>query len=154
MSKNKVSITTLGCRLNQAESAQLAELLSKNAFEVVPADEAAWFSIVKGEEREYKLPHGKGKEYSADASRVVMNHVINMIQTRFGGTDKSILLAGHNGSGKALLRMLTNDPQKGVSFLNNTGVWMVEEQADGTFKLMMFNDLPVVNGKIVPAKAQ
>ncbi|MCK5738377.1 tRNA (N(6)-L-threonylcarbamoyladenosine(37)-C(2))-methylthiotransferase MtaB, partial [bacterium] len=39
--KYKVSITTLGCRLNQAESAQLTELLSKNEYEIVPVNEPA-----------------------------------------------------------------------------------------------------------------
>ncbi len=65
-----------------------------------------------------------------------------MIRTRFGGTDKSILLVGHGNSGKALLEMLTNNMLAESAEMANTGVWIVEEQRNGQFKLEMYNDAP------------
>jgi len=64
---------------------------------------------------------------------------IEMIETRFGGTDKSILLAGHQISGSALLRLLLQDEPKVNRGLKNTGIWMVEQQADGSYQLMIYN---------------
>ena len=71
--------------------------------------------------------------------------MLDMIQERFGGTDKTILLAGHGSSGKGILRMLTGEPLTDLPSITNTGIWMVEEQANGKFKLMMYNDVPIGN---------
>ncbi len=53
-------------------------------------------------------------------------------------------------SGKAILRMLTKDPLIGFPGISNTGIWMVQQQPNGEFKLMMFNDAPVQSEKRVP----
>jgi hypothetical protein len=60
-----------------------------------------------------------------------------MIHKRFGGTDEAILLVGHGNSGKALLRMLTGNKLADIPSMANTGIWMVEEQPNGQFKLEM-----------------
>ena len=64
---------------------------------------------------------------------------IKMIEKRFGGTDQSILLAGHQISGSSLLKMLLQDEPKVKSGLRNTGLWMVEQQEDGSYRLKMYN---------------
>ncbi len=107
----------------------------------LPADEARYFSLRKGATNDFKLPPGKGPERDA-AIRLIEQHVIAMIQQRFGGTDDSILLVGHGNTGKALLRVLTRDKLADTQPMANAELWMVEEQPDGQFKLEMYNDAP------------
>jgi len=115
----------------------------------LPEAELPYFSLREDAKYCFKAPKAgatqEHDERSSAAARLVVRHVLDMIQERFGGTDTTILLAGHGSSGKAVLRMLTNDPLLGFPAITNTGIWMVEEQADGTFKLMMFNDVPLGN---------
>lgn len=121
----------------------------------LPTDEAPWFSLREDGVNNFKVPRaGEGREAderSSAAAQVVVQRVLDMIQDRFGDSDQTILLSGHGSSGKAILRMLTKDPLVGFPPISNTGIWMVEEQPDGEFKLMMFNDVPVESGKRVPA---
>ena len=105
----------------------------------LPPDEVGSFVLRPGAMNDFKLPPGKGDDHDA-AIRLVLQRVVDTIQQRFGGTDKSILLVGHGTSGKALLRMLTNRELTDLPAIANTGLWMVEEQASGRFKLKMFND--------------
>lgn len=117
----------------------------------LPADEALSFSVREDGKNWFKVPRaGSGREAqerSNAAARVVIQRVVDLIQNRFGGTDKTILLSGHGSSGQAVLRMLTKDPLDGFTGIDNTGIWMVEEQSDGTFKMMMYNSYPLENGK-------
>lgn len=117
----------------------------------LPADEAPYFSVREDGKNWFKVPKvGKGREGDEQANaaaRVIIQRVLDMIQDRFGGTDKTILLSGHGSSGQAVLRMLTKDPLDGFTGISNTGIWMVEEQSNGEFKLMMFNSYPLENGK-------
>lgn len=66
-------------------------------------------------------------------------HAIQMIEKRFGGTDKSILLAGHNSSGVSLLKLLLKEEPENKRGITSSGIWMVEQQKDGTYKLKMYN---------------
>ncbi|MEP5341946.1 MAG: histidine phosphatase family protein [Algibacter sp.] len=113
------------------------------------SNEAPYFSIREDGKKGFKAPKvgttRKHDERSSAAARLVIQKVLDMIQDRFGGTDKTILLAGHGSSGKAVLRMLTKDPLLNLPGITNTGVWMVEEQPNGEFKLMIFNDVPLEN---------
>ncbi|VGO18335.1 histidine phosphatase family protein [Pontiella sulfatireligans] len=125
----------------------------------VGAEESPCFSLREDGKNAFKVPKaGTGRaadERSSAVARVVIQRVLDMIQTRFGGTDKSILFAGHGSSGKSVLRMLTQDPLTGFEGISNTGIWMVEEQADGTFKLKLFNDELVDHDKpvsVAPSK--
>jgi broad specificity phosphatase PhoE len=117
----------------------------------IPSDEAPYFSVREDGKNEFKVPRAgsgrAGQERSDAAARVVIQRVVDMIQDRFGGTDKTILLAGHGSSGMAVLRMLAQDPMDGFSSISNTGIWMVEQQPDGTFKPKLFNSYPLENGK-------
>ena len=74
-------------------------------------------------------------------AKVIIDRVLELINNR-SASYKTILLSGHGSSGAAILRMLTNDPLNYFPQITNTGVWMVEQQNDGSFKLMMFNDVP------------
>ena len=76
--------------------------------------------------------------------RFVVQGAFDRIHKLFAGTDKTILLVGHGNNGKALLKLLLNDPLQGVREMNNIGIWMAEEQPDGHFKLEMYNDAPYV----------
>jgi hypothetical protein len=113
----------------------------------LPAEETPYFSLRKDGLNSFKLPpfprdHSQ-KEAETAASKVVLQRVLDMIQERFGGTDKTILLAGHGSSGKGILRLLTNDSLTDLPSITNTGIWMVEEQANGEFELLMYNDVPI-----------
>jgi len=117
----------------------------------LPAAEALRISIRKGGENKFKVPRPgntpEAARRSNAAARVVVQRVLDMIQNRFGRTNQTILLSGHGSAGKALLRMLTKNRLDGFPGISNTGIWMAEEQANGEFKLMMFNGFPVEDGK-------
>ena len=50
MAQRRVSFHTLGCRLNQADSAMLAADMASHGYEVVPwgEEETAWCSVWTG----------------------------------------------------------------------------------------------------------
>ena len=66
------------------------------------------------------------------------------IKAQLGNSGKSILLAGHGNSGYTLLRTLTS-LQDIRTVLENTGIWMAEEQPDGSFTLKILNNKPYEN---------
>jgi broad specificity phosphatase PhoE len=107
----------------------------------LPPDEAPYFSLRAGATNDFKLPPEKDGEQES-ACRFVVQSAIDMIHQRFGGTDKAILLVGHGNSGKAMLRLLTNNRLADIPPMANTGIWMVEEQPNGQFKLEIYNDAP------------
>jgi len=82
-----------------------------------------------------------------DAEQKIANSValarktVELIKARFSKSGKSILLVGHGNSGSTLLHTLTTSKDLKVS-LQNTGIWMAEEQPDGSFKLKMLNGKP------------
>jgi broad specificity phosphatase PhoE len=127
------------------------KILGQGAPVDLPSEETPYFSLREDGLNNIKLPpfprdHSDNVNETA-ASKVVIQHVLDLIQERFGGTDKVILLAGHGSSGKGILRMLTGDALTDLPSITNTGIWMVEEQANGEFKLKMYNDVPIENYK-------
>jgi broad specificity phosphatase PhoE len=111
----------------------------------LPPAEAPYFSLREDAQNNFKLPPAKeGVEGDKleSAIQFVVRRAADMIHKRFGGTDKTILLVGHGNSGRALLRMLTNDKLADIPAMLNTGIWMVEEQPNGQFTLEMYNDAP------------
>ena len=70
---------------------------------------------------------------------------IKLIEKRFGGTDQSILLAGHQISGSALLRLLLQDVLKGREKIKNAEIWMVEQQENGSYQLKIYNGKACAN---------
>jgi hypothetical protein len=124
------------------------KILDEGAPIELSSEETPYFSLREDGLNEIKLPpFPKNPQLDnvieTAASQLVIQHVLDMIQERFGGTDATILLAGHGFSGKGILRMLTMDKLMDLPAITNTGIWMVEEQANGEFELKMFNDVPI-----------
>ncbi len=122
------------------------EILGKGDRIEIPDAETRYFSLRKDGTREFELPRFKDghveKEAETAAAKVILQRVADMIKEQFS-SDDSVLLVGHGSSGKGLLRFLTGDPLSGFPSLTNAGVWMVEEQPDGQFELMLYNDVPL-----------
>ena len=107
------------------------EILNKgNAIEL-PEEEADIFVLRSGAENNYKWwPRDAGEKEQVAYVKHATLHAIQMIESRFGGSDSSILLAGHNSAGVSLLKLLIQDEPAEVRGLNNTGMWMVEQQEE------------------------
>ena len=109
------------------------------------AEEEPYFTLRKDGLNEFKkmsFPRDHSESAKENAmAKVIIDRVLELINNR-SASYKTILLSGHGSSGAAILRMLTNDPLNYFPQITNTGVWMVEQQNDGSFKLMMFNDVP------------
>ncbi len=117
----------------------------------LPAEEAPFFTLRPDAKNDFKVPAKSGEKREA-AVQFIVRRVAAMVHQRFGGTDKTILLVGHGTCGKTLLRLLLNDDLKDYPSMTNTGIWMVEEQPDGKFKLKMYNDVPCGNDRLASLK--
>jgi broad specificity phosphatase PhoE len=109
-------------------------------------EEEPYFTLRKDGLNELKKPrfprdHSETEKENA-AAKIVITKVLELIDDRSSESYKTILLSGHGSSGKAILRMLTGNPLYHFPQITNSGVWMVEQQNDGTFKLKMYNDVP------------
>eukprot|EP00903_Cladosiphon_okamuranus_P004074 g4072.t1 len=117
------------------------EILNKGKPIELPDDESACFIFREGAENNYRKFPGGGDEFERTSyMKHVTLHAIDLIESRFGGTDKSILLAGHNSSGVSLMKLLLKEAPTGGETkrgLLNTAIWMVEQQEDGSYKLMI-----------------
>ena len=107
-------------------------------------DEEPFFTLRKDGLNEFKKArfprdHSESLKENA-ASKVIFDKVLELIDDR-SKSHKTILLSGHGSSGKGILRLLIKDPLNGFPQLTNTGIWMVEQQDNGTFKLKMYNDV-------------
>jgi broad specificity phosphatase PhoE len=110
-------------------------------------EEEPFFTLRKDGLNEFKKArfprdHSESLKENA-ASKVIFDKVLELIDNR-SESFKTILLSGHGSSGKGILRMFINDPLNGFPQITNTGIWMVEQQDDGTFKLKIFNDVPLL----------
>tara|TARA_R110002072_G_scaffold280418_1_gene442772 strand:- start:72568 stop:73038 length:471 start_codon:yes stop_codon:yes gene_type:complete len=116
-----------------------------NEISLLPEEEP-YFALRKNAFNEFKkarFPKDHSESAKENAmTKVVIDNVLELIDNR-SKTYKTILLSGHGSSGAAILRMLTKNPLNHFPQITNTGVWMVEQQENGTFKLMMFNDVPL-----------
>ena len=116
--------------------------LNSDALIQIPAEESAYFQIREDGKYKYELNQSQEPEaYSADI-KFMLQKIIDRVHKQFGGTEKSILLVGHGNNGKSLLKLFLNDNLDKIPSIKNTGVWMIEEQKDGTFKLKLYNDEP------------
>jgi broad specificity phosphatase PhoE len=118
-----------------------ADLFTGGDVIAIAAEEKASFTLREDGRRRFK-PGNEPMQNAADLTAVA-EKTVSLIRARFGGSDKSILLVGHGNSGRLLLRVLVKNSDAWKTQLANTGIWMAEEQADGSFKLRMFNDAPV-----------
>ena len=106
----------------------------------LPDDEKDYFVLRKDSPNDYKkYPRDADENLKVAYMKHVSLHAIDMIEKRFGGTDKSILLAGHNSSGVSLLKLLLKEEPEDKRGITSSGIWMVEQQKDGTYKLKMYN---------------
>jgi broad specificity phosphatase PhoE len=105
---------------------------------VIPDGESDFFTLRQGAERSFKLG-GSNLQIFVD-TQAALNQAIDLIRSRFSGSDKSILLVGHGNSGRRLLSTLLGNRMPPNVVLQNTAIWMVEEQPDHSFALRMLND--------------
>jgi broad specificity phosphatase PhoE len=119
------------------------DLFSGRAI-TVPDNEKAVFTLREDGRQLFKLSK-EPLQFAADATSAAQK-TLSRARARVGGSDKAILLAGHGNSGRLLLHVLLKNSDAWKTPLTNTGIWMAEEQADGTFRLEMLNDIPVPPG--------
>ena len=107
----------------------------------LPGEEAACFDIRADGPRQFALTK-EPKQAAADINAILAK-VVARIRQRFGGSEKSILLVGHSDNGLELLCAITRSriPRLNAR-MKNTGMWMAEEQPDGSFKPIIYDDLP------------
>jgi len=106
----------------------------------LPEEEKSSFVIRKDSPNDYKkYPRDSDDNLKVAYMKHVSLHAIDMIEKRFGGTDKSILLAGHNSSGVSLLKLLLKEEPENKRGITSSGIWMVEQQDDGTYELKIYN---------------
>ena len=108
---------------------------------VIPDGESDFFTLRQGAERRFKLG-GSNLQIFVD-TQAALDQAIALIRSRFAGSDKSILLVGHGNSGRRLLSTLLGNRMPPNVVLQNTAIWMVEEQPDHSFALRMLNDQAV-----------
>ena len=121
------------------------DILNKGPALDLPKEDTDVFSLRPDAENTYEWwPRDSGEKTKVAYVKYVTLHAIKMIEKRFGGSDSSILLAGHNSAGVSLMKLLIQDEPAEIARrgLDNTGMWMVEQQEDGSYKLMIYNDKP------------
>lgn len=119
-----------------------ADLLTAGGPFALPDDERPFFAVPGGSATLCKIGEAPAQAEADRQALVAM--VISRLRERFGGTDKSVLLVGHGTAGRLLASVLANDPRVMESghHIINARLWMAEQQADGTFRLVLFNDEP------------
>ncbi len=112
----------------------------------IPDEEAPYFVLQEDNKHEFHRPkRDEGKIYSTAALKIALTAAIEKINTQFGDSEKTILLVGHGGSGRALLRLITQSDYVGEErgSPDNAALWMVEQQDDKSYQLKMYNDAVV-----------
>jgi hypothetical protein len=128
------SILSKDIRVLQKEILNLGESIH------LPDEENPFFILRDDAKNNYSH---YSEEWDGRVKASYMKHAllnaVTMIEKRFGGTDQSILLAGHGTSGRSLLKLLLQEESKGIVGFKNTGIWMVEQQDDRSYQLKMYN---------------
>lgn len=107
----------------------------------IPAEEKAFFTLRPDGKNHFLAPtHGEERTRHISCMRAASLRTIELLKQRYAGQDKNILLIGHGSAGKGLFLNLTTNGKKAKGQMKNTGLWIAEEQEDGSFKLIMFND--------------
>ena len=116
------------------------EILNQGEPIILPDKEKQFFNLRDDAKNNYSAysEEWDGKVKASYMKHALLNAVA-MIEKRFGGTDQTILLAGHGTSGRSLLKLLLQEDSKGIVGFKNTGIWMVEQQEDGSYQLKMYN---------------
>lgn len=104
----------------------------------LPDSEKAYFYFRDGDKKYLEWQEKGNKQLELANDLALSRKAIDLIKTRFGNSPKSILLVGHGDAGSTLLRLLTTSKSINPD-IDNTGLWMAEEQPNGTFKLKILN---------------
>ena len=116
------------------------EILNRGEPITLPEEEQPFFVLRDDAENNYSgYPDKSPGMVRAAYLKHATVSAIKLIEKRFGGTDQSILLAGHGTAGRTLLTLLLQDESWFKTGIRNTGIWMVEQQADGSYLLRMYN---------------
>lgn len=116
------------------------EILNQGEPIILPEEELPFFILRDDAKNDYsRYPEKCSRMVRAAYMKHALLSAVEMIEQRFGGTDQTILLAGHHASGVSLLKLLLQDESKIKGGLGNTGIWMVEQQEDGTYQLKIYN---------------
>ncbi|MDB5327411.1 MAG: Broad specificity phosphatase PhoE [Phycisphaerales bacterium] len=113
-----------------------AGLFSNGPEVAIPETEAALFTLRDDDHRRI-APSKEKKQATADIN-AIRERTIQIIRDRFGGTEQSILLVGHGTNGGTLLKSLLHNQK--LPYPANASIWMIEQQKDGSFQLMIMND--------------
>ena len=104
---------------------------------VLPENEKPYLLLRQDTFKRLKIRADK-KESAADCIAALQD-AIRLIKERYSGQNKSILHVGHGNSGAVLLHLLTQGKFEPKESIKITGIWMVEEQTDGSFKPIRYN---------------
>ena len=106
----------------------------------LPISERPFFALNEEDQCRFD-PNRDDDDQTMVNNLAIAQKTIDMIRARFSQSGKSILLAGHGNAGYTLLRTLTTSRDI-KTMLDNTGIWMAEEQPNGSFKLKVLNGQP------------
>ena len=116
------------------------EILNQGEPITLPEEEQPFFILRDDAPNNYShYPENSPGLVRASYLKHASLSAIQLIEQRYGGSDQSILLAGHGTAGRTLLTLLLQDESWFKSGIRNTGIWMVEQQEDGTYQLKMYN---------------
>lgn len=75
---------------------------------------------------------------------MLQKKVAKKLIERFGHSGKSVLIVGHNNAGGRLIEILLGLSPEGRFHLKNAAITHLRQRKDGSFQLLMLNDLPYV----------
>lgn len=106
----------------------------------IAESEKPFFTIRDDGKRRFKLR--TSTEEKVEDCVNLLRSAITRIKQHNPGRDSSVLLVGHGNSGRLLLHLLVGK-EGSLPAIDNIGIWMAEEQPDGSFALKKYNDKPV-----------
>jgi broad specificity phosphatase PhoE len=123
-----------GCDL-RGEVAPAEELPWGAAIEIQP-ENSRWL-VIRDEDttRRYE------PQNDAESLAVYMRGV-DMLKEQFGGTGKRVLLVSHSCTGSRLFELFLGIKPRGRFAPGNAAVTLLEEDANGVYHLVQFNDEP------------
>ena len=107
----------------------------KSSIKLSP-EEASFFSF-RADSAGKELAISNRAEAVACAQRVE-----SLLRERFADKPARVLLLGHGNSSRTLIRHLSRDPQANPEHMNNTHIWVAEEQQDHSFAIQRYNETP------------
>jgi broad specificity phosphatase PhoE len=116
------------------------EILNRGEPIILPEEELPYFILRDDAKNNYsQYPENSPGLVRAAYLKHATLSAIKLIEQRFGGTDQTILLTGHGTAGRSLLQLLLQEAPKVKKGIGQTGIWMVEQQEDGSYRLKMYN---------------